>query len=322
MDKLLIYRCDQQNCGAVFDSNEELDKHKDIHKNLEITEEYRKLLIRKLNDNKVNDLRNNFDQKNGLTQNNNGFNLIVNQLKVTQNLLIPNVVTVQMVCNFPKCNQLFDNEIELRSHEIIHKKIIPNDNNMIYGYIIKIRDDNKLDNYLCVWPQCQYRTTDTNLMSSHLGLHLGSKPFKCHYINCFERFASKNQWKTHQLSHYYHIYRELNSNFSYCCLWNNCSTKTDSVESIEKHIENHFKTKSFKCDQQNCNKEFANKSLLTAHQSSSLRCRGLVDLSYYFDKRIEDNNEVYVCEWSQCLFKTNYDSYQMSKHIEKHYKNQ
>jgi hypothetical protein len=274
--------------------------------------------------------------------------------KILKSLLIENSVRIE--CDFPKCGFIFDKLLDLNSHKIIHLNL----NSLDPKVLVKIerqenerqdnerqenqrqddkrqenqrQDDKRQDNqrqnndvlYCCVWPNCWYNTYEQTTILSHLRTHFSNHPFKCEFHNCFERFMKRNLWRTHQFSHYYKIIKQINNDFKYVCLWNQCSFNTNDILLINQHIESHLNEMSFKCNQINCEQSFSSESLLNIHYltfhnnyiSNSVKN---IDLSYFFSKRIVNNSEFYVCDWPQCGFSLNFDFVAMTSHIQQHYK--
>jgi hypothetical protein len=326
------FLCDYCNCGAIFSNDLELNEHKIIHNYLEMTEKYRKLLIKKLETNSIFKIDNKSDKKiennsqmNGKPENSIDIKQNEEKLKeekinkILKSLLIENKVKIE--CDFPKCGLIFDKLLDLNSHKIIHLSL----NSLDPKVLVKIeRQDNEVL-YCCIWPNCWYNTSQEITISSHLRTHFSNHPFKCEFHNCFERFMKRNLWRTHQFSHYYQIVKQINDDFKYVCLWNQCSFNTNDILLINQHIESHLNEMSFKCDQINCEQRFSCESLLnihylTFHNNYTSNAAKNIDLSYFFSKLIVNNLEFYVCDWPQCSFSLNFDFVAMTSHIQQHYR--
>ena len=108
------------------------------------------------------------------------------------------------------------------------------------------------DQYKLKCDQCDFRTTTTSKLKTHLMVHLDERPFKC--PDCDKSFRNKVQFSEH--SNNVHKQEQKHS-CSECCV----SFSTSSQ--LSKHQKAKHSNKKFQCH--HCDKTFPSSSSLKAH---------------------------------------------------------
>lgn len=111
-----------------------------------------------------------------------------------------------------------------------------------------------------------YCTAIEDVDNAELDENGEKKIFQCTFQDCQEKFARRQNCKTHFYNHVTKM--EIAKNSGYACKY--CA-KTFKVQSaVQRHERIHSGDRPFKCDFAGCNKAFAQKEMLKRHSSIHL----------------------------------------------------
>lgn len=196
----------------------------------------------------------------------------------------PNYKTV-FTCKWDDCNQIFDNDIDLKQH-------------LFTSHLSNVKSDN---NIYCEWDDCDFITSDADKLLQHLPRHTTEatkltesddesdvldthvcKWLDEHGNSCGQNFQNTSDLTNHVIKN--HI---CSGKSSYICNWEGCTREHKPFtqrQKIIRHLNTHTKHKPFECDI--CGKKFSLDMMLKQHM------------------RVHTGEKPYMCEICGKTFKT------------------
>ncbi|KAI2809709.1 hypothetical protein RDWZM_003098 [Blomia tropicalis] len=145
--------------------------------------------------------------------------------------------------------------------------------------------------YICSWPSCTMRFSQTHQLKLHLRSHTGERPYICTWPGCNSAFSQKPGLKSHMLTHTGE--KPFTCDFPGCgwsfrlkgaltdhkraihenakkhvCEWPGCNKRFLQHCHLKKHIMGHADIKPFSCDWPNCNYKAVTMAYVTNHRKT------------------------------------------------------
>ncbi|XP_054165598.1 zinc finger protein 510-like [Oppia nitens] len=184
-----------------------------------------------------------------------------------------NNTSVTIKCDWPECEQVFNNSYHLNLHRNKHLGIFKYKccwpgceesfpKKIKYEVHMSLHTNEK--QYKCNFNGCQYETCRKALLQRHYFIHTGEKPFKCDWPGCEFRTSSKNGLRHHNYRH--------TGEKPWKCKWvNNDGTKCEwsfrQKTHLKAHMLKHTGDRPYQCEwpHGNCERRFASRQAMRFH---------------------------------------------------------
>ncbi|XP_014357800.2 histone H4 transcription factor [Papilio machaon] len=155
-------------------------------------------------------------------------------------------------CEWLSCRRKFTEYEEFQTHVAKH-----------VSNLHLIKEEDKSNQYFCLWDTCGHKTVDLSEMVRHINYHAYHAKLLAIGLNgratlnlaeCKKDSSKRNQ---------------LPSNISeHCCLWVGCTKTYQSIDEFIKHVKEHIDNSRNLCSWAGCGATFTRRTLFIAHVRS------------------------------------------------------